>query len=311
MSRTLPISGTSLASGSIFGYVSRVRAGNGGPVRGMCVVSLWTLGLSGLCGSARAGASAYLLDGERIVEFDFDTLSVGAVRATGVEAGVEMAFSDAGELFVSRLAGMSRVDLGTGNLETVLTPADVDAFLGFRQGAFAGMTFDEDGELVVAIHAFRVAGTTSNWYAEYDLRTQTRLSLFEHTPLMRHPCFDLLVLNEQTMLSVDYRDDRVWSVDRTTGHAFVLGTGVEDPVSFFETGDGLYLLTRQGGVYQFDASTGAASFHGSISGLTGDLIGSAVVPAPGAWAVLGVGGLAWGRQRVRCRARNGYKPRTE
>lgn len=252
--------------------------------------------LSVVCvGPALAGGPVLLLTDSAIVELDFATLTVGATRVGGVDEGVEMAASPSGDLYISRLSALGRVDLDAGTIEDVLSPAMVHQ-VGLFSGAIGGIAFDDGGQMVITLHAFPTqGGPTRNWYATWDLEAGERTGFLTPQPSFRQICFDLLVRDGQTLLAMDYREDRVWAIDRQTGEASVLAQA-DEGVSFLEYDDQLFLLTRTGLVQRFDAYTGALEDYGQISGLSGSLIGSAVlpVPGPGVWSgslVLGTAGL--------------------
>ena len=137
---------------------------------------------------------------------------------------------------------------------------------------------------ITRVTGFPPNGPTRNWYATWDLETQARTGWLNPAESFRQISFDVLLRPDGTMLSMDYREDRVWSINRTTGESTVLAT-INEGVSFLELDEGLFVLTRLGEVWRLDESTGNLSLHGQINGLDGNLIGSAVVPAPGGLAL--------------------------
>lgn len=246
--------------------------------------------------SSSAPASVLLLTDSAVVELDFPSLTLGHAVATGFSDGVDMDLAPDGTLFVSRLSGVGRFDLASGVYEQVANGSQIASPAPVISVAPGGIDFDENGRMVVAIHGFPPNGPTRNWYATWDLETQTRTGWLNPADNFRQISFDVLLRPDGTMLSMDYREDRVWSIDRATGEASVLAL-IDEGVSFLELDEGLFVLTRLGEVWRLDESTGNLSFHGQINGLDGNLIGSAVVPTPGGMA-LGIA-LACGTLRRR------------
>lgn len=246
--------------------------------------------------SSPAAASVLLLTDLAVVELDFPSLTLSHAVATGFSDGVDMDLAPDGTLFISRLSGVGRFDLASATYEQIANGAQIASPAPVISVATGGIDFDEHGRMVVAIHGFPPNGPTRNWYATWDLETQTRTGWLNPTNSFRQISFDVLLRADGTMLSMDYREDRIWSIDRATGASTVLAT-IDEGVSFLELDERLFVLTRLGEVWRLDESTGDLSFHGQINGLDGNLIGSAVVPAPGGMA-LGIA-LACGMLRRR------------
>ena len=74
-------------------------------------------------------------------------------------------------------------------------------------------------------------------------------------------------------------------------------TNLDEVVSLFTLDAQLHALTRYGLVYTVDSISGQTDHVGTISGYSGDFVGSAVIPAPGTLMAALLGSVFAARRR--------------
>lgn len=252
---------------------------------------------AGFAVGASAAESLYILGGEgQVMAVDLGTFSVTSSVQTGATHGpAEMVFGSDGDLYITNLFSVVRYDLLSGTTETVLTNSNFPE-IGF--GVFNAITTDQNGQVVVGVNGFYNSTQFVNRFytIDPDASVQEPELLFQGQNLPQQ-VFDLAYTGPNSALAVLWSANRIISVDTTTGEHTILTTAINSPVSLFEIGSQMHVLTQFGGVYTIDPATGQTAFVANITGLSGSLIGSAVIPSPGSLCILTATGLAFTHRR--------------
>lgn len=249
--------------------------------------------------AAHAAESLYVLGADgSLIGVDTTTFAATSSVQTGATHGTaEMAFGADGMLYLTNLFSVERYDISTGTLDTVLTTS---VFTDIAGGVFNTVTTDWQGGLVVGVNGY-VSGSSGppvNRFYSFDPGTPgSSPGLLFQPQGLGVPVFDVAYTGPTSALGALWSQGQIVDIDTTTGAYTVLNRTIRTPVSFFTLGSQLHVLTESGAVYTLDATTGEATFVASITGVSGSLIGAAVIPAPGVAGVLAFGGVFATRRR--------------
>lgn len=254
------------------------------------------------CGLAHAGLADFYVAGADGRIYSVNGSSLQASQIYQVQGGLainDIIFTGGNRMLANVTDQLIEYDMTSGT-ETVIF--DVNDLEGeddvFFSTGFAGT---HRGDIFMSI---RRIGPDLNDYigATYDPFSGEFNELADIQSGVGGLYFDHQEIAPNMFLGADFSNNSVRvfnSASGMEGAVYDVGFG---PVSFLELGSEIFLLDRDGGLYNFDADDGSTSFYGSLSGFSGDLLGAAStevfrIPAPSGTMVLGFAGLISVRRR--------------
>lgn len=156
----------------------------------------------------------------------------------------------------------------------------------------AGLARASNGDLFYSSsHSINSAQIISAITADLNTQTTTVVDYTEY-----HGFFDHHTVGEDLYIGATYTENQIVFTQGSTGvvvDQFAVGASI---VSFFESSDGLFGLTKEGAVHSIDLDNRTTSFYGQVNGAAGNLIG-ATIPTPSSIVPLAISVLAVRRRR--------------
>lgn len=190
------------------------------------------------------------------------------------------------------------------NVLGVISVHDLDTGVGVEQVRISdhlgggthyvtGLARTDGGEIYTSVESITPDGDSSyGTYWDPATNTVTQTTGFDELILY----LDNHEISPGIMLGAYWSRSEIHVRDLEGGsvlNAYAVGF---DPVSFFQFGDTIYTIAKEGDLYTFDPSDGSTSYVGAVTGAGTSIIG-ATVPAPGSLALMGIGGVAGARRR--------------
>lgn len=261
------------------------------------------LGAAVFAAPAGAGLSDFFVAGSggRVYSVDGSTLEASEVyHVNGSWNVYDILYAGNDNMLVQIRDEIRLVDMMTGAESVFFDAADYE---GTNENfLLEGFAATSDNELFMSLLQFTsesidLVGTT------YHPGT----GVYREMAVIEHPdtigsYIDLVEIAPDVFLGADRHGQQVHVINANDGNLIDVYDLTFSPVSFLQLEAQLFLLDRDGGLYNFDAADGSTSFYGSLSGVSGDLLGATSyevfsVPAPGGTALLGLAGLLGVRRR--------------
>ena len=256
----------------------------------------------GCCVSVSMGGIAdFYIAGADGVIYSVDGESLAASQVFAVQGGLainDIIFVGNNKMLANVTDQLIEYDMSTG-LQTVVF--DTNDYEGEDEFYFtSGFAATSDGNIFMSIREIGVdrndlVGAVYNPFTHSfteQANIDANLGLF----------FDHQEIDENVFLGADFENQSVHTFNSLTGESLALHQLGFGPVSFLELGSDLFLLGKDGELYNYNSSTGVATFYGDISGFSGNLLGAAStevfrIPAPASLPLFGLASLVMIRRR--------------
>lgn len=263
------------------------------------------LALTCATGMASASLSNFYVAGADGSIYSVNGSTLAASYAFSITEGMninEIHFTDSSTMLANMTDSLIEYDLSTST-ETVVWEASDHYTSQYETWFSSGLAGTSGGEVFMSVYQFSLTGSGMVG-ATFDPATATYTQGSGLSTSVSSLYFDHHQISSTVMLGADYQSETITVFNPTTGVESAVYSLDFGPVSFLELGSDLFLLDRDGDLYDFDAGTGTATYYDSLSGFTGDLVGASGVPfsargipAPGASLMLGLAGLVATRRR--------------
>ncbi|MFG0299756.1 MAG: hypothetical protein ACF8K1_09180 [Phycisphaerales bacterium JB047] len=261
------------------------------------------LGTAVIGAPAGAGLSDFFVAGSggRVYSVDGSTLEASEVyRVNGSWNVYDILYAGNDNMLVQIRDEIRLVDMMTGAESVFFDAADYE---GTNENFYLqGFAATSDNELFMSMQQF-----TSNSIDLVGTTYHPGTGVYREMAVIEHPNFlgnyiDHVEIAPDVFLGVDRIGSQVHVINIEDGNLIDVYDLTFSPVSFLQLDEQLFLLDRDGGLYNFDAADGSTSLYGSLSGFSADLLGATSyevfsVPAPGGTALLGFAGLLGVRRR--------------
>ncbi len=216
-----------------------------------------------------------------IYQVNGDTLESSAIHEVqlgGNDIG-DIEYLGNGRFLASVTFGMTLVDVNTQDEEILFSTSDVLTTPG-SFGFMFGVTARQAGDYYFCISALEPGVPLHAYGVAYDFDSGTFTELAE-TPAVS--AIGYLEVNPDFMISTDHATRSVQTYNPNTGEVYDQFAIDLQVVSAMQNGSDIFLLTQTADLYLFDPYTGSTSLHGTISNVSGQLIG---VTVPGSSTLL-------------------------
>lgn len=230
-----------------------------------------------------AAGMVFLVDGNTL-------LATEVVQLTNAGSISEILYLGNGQMMSNVFGVISVHDLSTGVGVEQIRIGDL---LGQGIHYPEGLALTSDGDIFMSVGSF-TPESSSRYGVIWDRDSNTITQTAEFEGLNGY--LDHHEVEPGIMLGADWANSTIRVIDIATGDFLQEYTYDFDPVSFFEFGDTIYTIAKEGDLYTFDPDNGGVDYVGTVIGAGTSIIG-ATVPAPTPLALLGMGALVTVRRR--------------
>lgn len=230
---------------------------------------------------ASAGLDNFLITNGNGILYEVDGNTLQSTQIAQLDnAGIinEILYVDNGEILANVTGGFERYNLNTGVQTTVFSNAtDLPNPGGVDWSSGAALT--SEGDVYFSVQSHSEEGSR-RYGALYDLDTNTVSEMAEYTNAPGGLYFDFHEIGTNLFLAAEQTGQTIRVVDAVTGdNQTIYNTGINNG-SFLSLNGDIFVVTTDRDMYTFDETDGSVEFYGSISGVSGNLLGATAIPAP-------------------------------